>query len=76
MTDKHWRSAAKAMSWRILGTCDTILISWLISGTLKVAFSIGAVELFTKMFLYYSHERVWNKISLGRALPKTTDYQI
>ena len=76
MNDKPWRSAAKAMSWRLMGTCDTIVISWLLSGKLNVALSIGVVELFTKMFLYYSHERVWDKIALGRKKSSTTDYQI
>ncbi len=60
------RSIAKSISWRIIGTLDTILISWLVTGTLKVAFSIGVVELFTKMLLYFFHERIWNKISWGR----------
>jgi uncharacterized membrane protein len=76
MTDKPWRSAAKAVSWRLLGTCDTIVIAWLLSGKLKIAFSIGVVELFTKMFLYYSHERAWNKTTIGRIQPRTSDYQI
>ena len=76
MIDKPWRSMAKAVSWRMLGTCDTIVISWLLTGALKVAFSIGFVELFTKMFLYYFHERVWNKIKFGRVKGKEGDYQI
>jgi uncharacterized membrane protein len=73
MKDKHWRSVAKAVSWRVTGTVDTIVISWLITRHLTVALSIGFVEVFTKMFLYYLHERVWNKVKAGR-LP--VDYQI
>lgn len=73
MKEKHWRSIAKAASWRVTGTVDTIVISWLITGHLKVAISIGFVEVFTKMFLYYFHERIWNRIKAGRAV---TDYQI
>jgi uncharacterized membrane protein len=60
------RSIAKSISWRIIGTLDTILISWIVTGTLSVAFSIGVVELFTKMLLYFFHERIWNKISWGK----------
>lgn len=56
------RSVVKAISWRIIGTLDTILISWLVTGTLKVAISIGAIELITKMVLYFLHERAWNFI--------------
>lgn len=60
------RSIVKSISWRIIGTLDTILISWIVTGTLSVAFSIGVVELFTKMILYFFHERIWNKIKWGR----------
>jgi uncharacterized membrane protein len=73
MKDKHWRSVAKAVSWRVTGTVDTILISWIITGHIKVALSIGFIEVFTKMFLYYLHERLWNRIKAGRHAP---DYQI
>lgn len=66
MTDNHTRSLAKAISWRVTGTLDTVLISYLITGKVKWALSIGFVELFTKVFLYYVHERIWNKLSFGR----------
>jgi uncharacterized membrane protein len=66
MTEKHYRSIAKAISWRVTGTIDTILISYLITGHAKWALSIGLVELFTKVFLYYVHERIWNRLSFGR----------
>jgi len=74
-TDNHSRSIVKAISWRITGTLDTILISFLITGEARMAFSIGFVELFTKMFLYYGHERIWNRIAFGRARQKE-DYTI
>ena len=60
------RSIAKSVSWRIIGTLDTIIISWIITGTLTLAFSIGLVELVTKMVLYFFHERIWNSISWGK----------
>lgn len=58
--DSHGKSLVKAISWRIIGTLDTIVISWILTGTLTVALSIGSIELFTKFFLYYAHERLWN----------------
>ena len=64
--EKPYRSFVKAISWRVTGTIDTIVISFLITGQAKWAFSIGFVELFTKVFLYYVHERVWNRLSFGR----------
>ncbi len=60
------RSIVKTISWRIIGTIDTVLISWLITGTLYVAFSIGLIELVSKMLLYFLHERIWNKIKWGK----------
>lgn len=60
------RSVVKAFSWRIIGTLDTIMISWLLSGELALAFSIGSIELFTKMILYFFHERAWNQVKWGK----------
>jgi uncharacterized membrane protein len=59
------RHVLKTISWRAIGTLDTLLLGWLISGDLKVGATIGAAELFTKMFLYYFHERAWYKCSFG-----------
>ncbi len=52
-------SALKAITWRLLGTLDTILISFFLTGDVKIAFSIGGFEVFTKMVLYFIHEKVW-----------------
>jgi uncharacterized membrane protein len=60
--DKPVKSAIKAVTWRIVGTIDTIIISYIITGKLTVALSIGSVEVFTKMILYYFHERLWSHI--------------
>ena len=70
LLDKHSerpvRSVVKSISWRMLGTMDTVIISWLITGTLSIAFSIGAVELCSKMVLYFFHERMWNNKKWGK----------
>ncbi|TLP39161.1 DUF2061 domain-containing protein [Arcobacter arenosus] len=74
MAEKARRSIAKTVSWRTVGTLDTIIISYFITGNLTMAASIGSIELFTKMALYYFHERAWNKISFGKV--QEPDYQI
>ena len=56
------RHLLKTITWRVIGTLDTMLIAWIISGDPLIGVSIGGVELFTKMILYYIHERVWYKI--------------
>jgi uncharacterized membrane protein len=57
------RHIAKTISWRIVGTIDTIVLSWLITGSWKLGLSIGGVEVITKMILYFFHERMWYKFS-------------
>jgi uncharacterized membrane protein len=57
------RHLAKTITWRIVGTIDTILLSWLITGNFEMGLTIGGVEVFTKMFLYFIHERLWYKFS-------------
>ena len=70
------RSILKAVSWRVTGTIDTFVISYLITGTIKMAASISLVEIATKMTLYFFHERLWNKIHYGRITEKPADYVI
>ncbi|PHR56027.1 MAG: hypothetical protein COA44_09165 [Arcobacter sp.] len=76
MHEKAYRSVVKSISWRVIGTLDTIIISYLITGSLVMAASIGSIELVTKMILYYAHERAWNVISLGRSTSSKDDYRI
>jgi len=64
--ESNSRSLTKAITWRITGTLDTFLISWLITGQVLLATGIAVAEVFTKIFLYWLHERIWNKINLGR----------
>lgn len=76
MKDKNYRSILKSISWRITGTIDTFVISFLITGKFTIAMSISSVEILTKFTLYYFHERIWNKINIGREKPVEPDYEI
>jgi uncharacterized membrane protein len=60
------RSAAKAITWRVIGTFDTFLISLLITKKPVTAGAIAGFEVLTKTILYYFHERGWNKVQWGR----------
>ncbi len=64
--EKLSRSFIKSVSWRIIGTIDTILISYFVTGQIDFALSIGMIELITKMGLYVVHERAWNRFSWGK----------
>ena len=57
------RHIAKTVSWRIVGTLDTMLLSSVITGSWKMGLTIGGVEVLTKMVLYFLHERAWYKFS-------------
>jgi len=57
------RHIAKTITWRALGTIDTIVLAGLISGSWKTGLTIGGVEVITKMILYFLHERAWYKFS-------------
>lgn len=57
------RHILKTITWRIIGTLDTMILSWLITGNWKWGIAIGSVELITKMVLYYLHERAWYRYS-------------
>jgi len=59
------RHILKTFSWRLVGTLDTILIAWLISGNPFIGLKIGVAEVITKMILYYLHEKLWYKSDYG-----------
>ena len=62
---KRKRHIAKTITWRIVGTMDTMLLGWLISGNPLIGLKIGLLELITKMVLYYFHERIWYRSNFG-----------
>ena len=63
------RHIFKTISWRIIGTLDTLLLSWLITGQLKLGLLLSGFEIITKMALYYMHERVWFASNWGIIKP-------
>lgn len=75
MKEKRYRSWVKAVSWRITGTIDTFIVSWVITGEPALALSISGVEVVTKMLLYYGHERIWTRLKFGR-VEKKPEYEI
>ena len=61
------RSVYKTISWRVIATTDTFIISYFVTGYFAWATAIASVEVFTKMFLYYYHERLWLRVKFWRA---------
>jgi len=74
MTESHFRSLAKTLSWRFFATLITFSVSWALTGRLALAAEIGIADTLVKLLAYYSHERVWNRLSFGKKKPP--EYQI
>jgi sulfate adenylyltransferase large subunit len=59
------RGLAKAITWRMTGSADTFILSFLFTGSAKISAAISGTEIFTKLLLYYGHERIWARIKFG-----------
>ena len=60
------RSVFKAISWRILATLTTTLVVYVITGSTEFAVTVGLIEGVAKIGLYFVHERLWNRLNVGR----------
>lgn len=74
--EAHSRSLSKAISWRILGSIDTFILSWIFTSSVKAAGAIASTEVLTKMLLYYLHERAWARIGWGMEKSEKSDNAI
>ena len=63
--DSNRRHLMKTFSWRAIGTIDTIIFGWIITGNPLSGIKIGGFEVLTKMLLYFFHEKLWYKINFG-----------
>ena len=75
------RSIVKTLSWRVLATTDTFIIAYLVTYFILgeaepgIAGTIAGVEVMTKLFLYYFHERGWAQITWGVRPCRTPENQ-
>lgn len=60
------RSLAKTVSWRLIGSIDTMVITYAVTGNWRFGLAVGGFEVMSKMILYYVHERVWQRIKWGK----------
>lgn len=68
------RSLAKAVTWRIIAFLVTIIVIYIYSKDIKQSLVVGISANFIKIFLYYAHERIWNRFEFG--VIKSPEYQI
>ncbi len=72
VTETNGRSVAKGISWRIVATLVTTIVVFIYSGELAAAAIVGSIDAAVKIFLYWGHERIWQRIYWGRKFPETT----
>jgi uncharacterized membrane protein len=65
ITNINKRHLIKTLSWRVIGTLDTIIFGWIITGNPLTGMKIGAADTISKMLLYFGHEKFWYKINYG-----------
>ena len=74
MTETHYRSIVKAITWRTGGTIVTFTVAWVLTGKFELAAQIGVLDTAVKLGAFYFHERMWNRSSFGKQKPP--EYQI
>jgi adenylylsulfate kinase len=72
--DTHRRSILKTISWRVVATLLTTGVTFVVTGRVDLAITVGLGDSIVKFFSYYLHERMWSKIRFGQVRPP--EYQI
>ncbi len=75
ISDTKARSLVKGISWRVIGSIDTFVIAYFFFGKTSIALPIAIVEVFTKILLYFLHERIWNKFQFLRENDKLSNFR-
>lgn len=75
IVELHSRSLVKSLTWRVIAILVTMIAVYLYNKDIKASLIVSLSANGVKMFLYYMHERIWNKINFGRK-EILSDYQI
>ena len=60
------RSISKIITWRILITASNFFIPFFVTGSLGSAALFVGLATVINMFLFWSHERIWNLLHWGK----------
>jgi uncharacterized membrane protein len=55
------RAIWKTLTWRVIGSASTFLISYIVTGQAFIATSIAIAQMIANTILYYIHERAWDR---------------
>jgi adenylylsulfate kinase len=64
--ESHTRSIVKTLTWRVIATLVTMSVAWIILGRVSHALEIGLLDTVIKLGAYYGHERIWDRVPIGR----------
>ncbi|MCW4019649.1 MAG: CBS domain-containing protein [Candidatus Bathyarchaeota archaeon] len=73
MHEEHKRSALKTISWRVIGTLAAMFLVYMLTGQLELTASVGFFDIILRMPLYFTHERVWDRIAFGKTIGGTVE---
>ena len=74
--DAHFRSVAKAISYRLCAAIVTMTIVFVFTRRIALSIGVGLVESVVKVIAYYLHERVWSLISIGKVQHPLSDLPV
>lgn len=66
LSESPARSIFKSLSYRVFAVLVTSLVTWAISGEARLGAAVGIADSALKIALYYSHERAWARIRIGK----------
>jgi len=56
------RILLKTITWRIIGSTSTFVISYIVTGQAMIATGIAVLQMIVNTILYYIHEVLWKKL--------------
>tara|TARA_B100001939_G_C16882402_1_gene591523 strand:+ start:646 stop:1038 length:393 start_codon:yes stop_codon:yes gene_type:complete len=64
------RHVLKTISWRVIASLDTLVISIIITGNFETSINILSFEIIVKSLFYFFHERIWIKIKINKSIKR------
>lgn len=68
ISEKIPRSLAKVVSWRVIMIVQYVLLGYFTTGSWVFGASLAGITTIINSFIYYLHERAWNKTDWDRAI--------
>ncbi len=66
--ESRLRSLVKSIAYRIISIAGTGILTWIVTNDARETVSITLIIQVFLVILYYSYERIWDKIRWGRKI--------